>query len=238
MTLWIPVLLTCVAPISAQSDTVAEFLTARYTENAPGCAIAVVRDGRVIDTFVRGMADAGAGRKIDVDSRFYLASVSKQFTAACVYILAREGDLSLDDDVRKYVPELPDYGDVITVRHLIHHRSGLRGYLELMALAGMDLDAPHTTREALELVCRQQGLNFRPGSEFLYSNTGYLLLAVIVERVTGKSLRAFARDNLFGPLGMTDTDFRDEPAQEIERAVVGHDQTSTGFQPHPTKFHP
>ena len=234
---WILVLLACVAPVSAQHDTVAEFLTERYTESAPGCAIAVVRDGRVIDTFVRGMADAGTGRKIDVESRFYIASVSKQFTAACVHILAREGDLSLDDDVRKYVPELPDYGDVITVRHLIHHRSGLRGYLELMVLAGMDLDAPHTAKEALDLACRQKGLNFRPGSEFLYSNTGYLLLAVIVERVTGKSLRTFARENLFGPLGMTETDFRDESAQKIEHAVVGHDKTSTGYLPHPTKFH-
>jgi CubicO group peptidase (beta-lactamase class C family) len=215
---------------------VAEFLNEHYPEDAPGCAIAVVRDGRVIDTFVRGISDAGVGKKINIDSRFYIASVSKQFTAACVHILAREGKLSLDDDVRKYVPELPDYGDRITVRHLIHHRSGLRGFLELMALAGMDLDAPHTAKESLDLVCRQKELNFRPGSEFLYSNTGYLLLGVIVERVTGRSLSTFARENLFEPLGMTQTEFRDESAKKLENDVVGHDRTTHGYQPHPTKF--
>ena len=221
------------AVLVAQGKGIDQHLANRYPEDAPGCVAAVSKDGKILSIHARGIAEMGTDRKITEDSRFYLASVSKQFTAACVHVLARQKKLSLDDDVRKYVPALPDYGHKITVRHLIYHRSGLRDYFELLVLAKKNLAGSHSHEDVLELVCRQKGLNFEPGSEFLYSNTGYLLLAEIVARVSGNSLREFAKQNIFDPLAMKHTTFRDVPGEKIDGAVQGHDAA----RPHITKFH-
>jgi CubicO group peptidase (beta-lactamase class C family) len=139
-----------------------------------------------------------------------VASISKHFTAMSIVLLARDGKLSLDDDIRKYLPEVPDFGKKITIRHLIHHTSGLRDQWSLLGLGGWRPDDPKSEADILALVKRQRALNFDPGAEHLYSNTGYTLMGTIVQRVSGKSLREFTTERIFAPLGMTNTHFHDD----------------------------
>jgi CubicO group peptidase (beta-lactamase class C family) len=180
------------------------------SRNSPGCAISVVRDGRIAFEKGYGMSDFQHDVPITPGSIFHVASISKQFAAMSVVLLAREGKLSLDDDVRKHVPEVPDFGRRITIRQLIHHTSGLRDQWQLLALSGWRADDPKSESDILWLVGRQKALNFEPGAEHLYSNTGYTLLGTIVKRVSGRSLREFAQERIFGPLGMTSTHFHDD----------------------------
>jgi CubicO group peptidase (beta-lactamase class C family) len=195
---------------------------------APGCALAVVRDGRF--AFSRGYGSANLDYGIPIDGRsvFYLASVSKQFTAAAVALAAAEGRLSLDDDIRVHMPELPDYGTPITVRQLVHHTSGLRDYLTLISLSGRRADDHWTDAALLELIARQRATNFTPGSEYLYSNTGYVLLAAITGRATGSTLRRYADERIFRPLGMRDTHFHDDAGQVVPRRVIGYARRPDG----------
>lgn len=190
--------------------------------DSPGCALGVVRDHALIYSRGYGTADLEAGTPITPETVFYLASVSKQFTGASIALLALDGPLSLDDDVRKYVPELPDYGSTITIRHLIHHTSGLRDYLTLMSLADMRLEESHAPEEILDLVARQEALNFEPGDRYLYSNTGYFLIPLIVERVTGRSIREFAGARIFGPLGMRNTHFHDDYGHDVPGRALSY----------------
>ncbi len=177
----------------------------------PGCALSVMREGEVVYEHGYGMANLEYGIPIAPHSVFHVASVSKQFTAFSIAMLEAEGKLSLDDDVRKYVPEVPDHGAPITIRHLIHHISGIRDQWDLLAMSGWRWEADVVTqKDVLEVVSLQRGLNFEPGDEYLYSNTGYTLLAVIVERVSGQSLREFTSARIFEPLGMTATHFHDD----------------------------
>ena len=190
---------------------------------SPGCAVAVVRDGRVVHTRGYGMANLDHDIVITPSTVFHVASVSKQFTAAAILLLAREGKLSLDDDVRKHIPELPDFGTTITIRHLVHHTSGLRDQWELLILAGWrySLDLI-TDDDVLQMMARQKDLNFRPGAEHLYCNTGYTLLATIVKRVSGQTFREFTAARIFSPLGMTRTFFRDDHAEIIKGQAYGY----------------
>jgi CubicO group peptidase (beta-lactamase class C family) len=182
----------------------------RGTE-VPGCALGVSRGGRVVYEHGYGMANLETGTPITPSSIFHVASVSKQFTAMAIMLLARDGKLSVDDDIRKYLPELPDYGTRITIRHLLTHTSGLRDQWELLALArGRFEENRITEADIMDIVPRQTALNFTPGAEYLYSNTGFTLLGVIVKRVSGKSLRDFADERIFKPLGMTSTHFHDD----------------------------
>ena len=148
--------------------------------DTPGCALAVFCGGEMAYQRSYGMADLAAGIPIGPDSVFYVASLSKQFTAASVLLLASATSLSLDDDVHRYFPELPDYGAPITVRHLLHHTSGLRDYLDLWELAGRTFDQPFSNLEGLELVCRQRGLNFPPAAGISTATRGNKLLAELV----------------------------------------------------------
>ena len=190
---------------------------------SPGCALAVVRDGRVVYARGYGMANLDHDIAITPSTVFHVASVSKQFTAAAVLLLASDGKLSLDDDVRKHVPELPNFGKPITIRHLMHHTSGLRDQWELLILAGWrySLDLI-TDDDVLEAMARQKDLNFAPGTEHLYCNTGYTLLATIVKRVSGMSFRQFAEERVFRPLGMTRTFFRDDHAEIVKGQAYGY----------------
>jgi CubicO group peptidase (beta-lactamase class C family) len=165
------------------------------------------------------------------DKIFDLGSVSKQFTAACIAMLAREGKLSLDDDIRKYFPALPKYERPITIRHLIHHTSGLRDCNGLLELAGFrsESDCPNVN-EALEIICRQKKLNYPPGEEYSYTNTGYFLLGQIVERVSGKTLNEFAQERIFQPLGMTHTLYQDGHRQIIKNRASGYERTEKGYR--------
>ena len=196
----------------------------------PGCALAVIRDGRIIYKRGYGMAKLEDNIVMTPDKIFDIGSVSKQFTATCIAMLARDGKISLDDDVRKYFPELPQYGRVITVRHLIHHTSGLRDYNGLLELAGFrpESDCPNVD-EALQLVFRQKRLNYPTGEEYSYTNTGYFLLGQIVERVSGKTLNRFAQERIFQPLGMTHTLYQDDHRQIIRNRATGYEQAEKGY---------
>lgn len=190
---------------------------------SPGCALAVVRDGAIVYKRGYGMADLDHDIPITPSSVFHAASLSKQFTAAAIVLLAQEGKLSLDDEVRRYIPELPDFGVPITIRHLIHHTSGLRDQWNLLELAGwrysLDLISDD---DVLQMMARQKDLNFPPGQKFMYCNTGYTLLAQIVKRVSGRSFRELTAARIFQPLGMKNTHFRDDHAEIVKGQAYGY----------------
>lgn len=188
----------------------------------PGCAVGVVQRGAMVHARGYGMGNLDHGIPLGPRSVFYLASVSKQFAAAAVVIAEHEGLLSMDDPVRRYIPEFPDYGAPVTVGHLIHHTGGVRDYLTLMALAGRPLENVLTDEEMLDVITRQQALNFPPGSDFLYSNSGYVLLAEIVKRATGRSLRDYSNEKIFRPLGMTSTHFHDDAREVVPSRVFSY----------------
>jgi CubicO group peptidase (beta-lactamase class C family) len=196
---------------------------------SPGAALAVVRDGKIIYERGYGMAKLEDGLVNGPEKVFDIGSVSKQFTAACVALLVRDGKVRVEDDIRKYLPEMPDYGKTVTVDHLLHHTSGLRDYNALLDLAGFrpDADAP-TVEEAVEIIRRQKKLNYAPGQEYSYTNTGFFLLSQIVERVSGKSLNAFAQERIFRPLGMTRTLFQDDHTQLIRDRATGYTPAEGG----------
>lgn len=190
---------------------------------SPGCAVAVYRDGEMAFAKGYGLANIEENVPITAQSVFDIGSTSKQFTATSILLLEEQGKLSVNDDIRKYMPELPDYGKRITILNLLNHTSGLRDYLTLMHLAGINMDGVTTDDDALQIIARQKALNFAPGSEFLYSNTGFFLLSVIVRRASGQSLREFATENIFKPLGMTHTQYRDEHGLLISNRAMAYD---------------
>ncbi len=190
---------------------------------SPGCAVSVMREGEIVYERGYGTANLEYDIPITPTSIFHVASVSKQFTAMAVSLLAAEGKLSWDDDIRVYVPEVPDFGVPITLRHLAHHTSGLRDQWELLSMAGWRWEADVVRQEdVLDITSRQKALNFMPGEEYLYSNTGYTLLAVVVERVTGKTLREFADERIFRPLEMRDTHFHDDHQMIVKNRAYAY----------------
>lgn len=225
-------------PLGAQSngqasrDAQVDRLFERWDRaDSPGCALGVIQDGELI--YTRGYGSANLDYEVPLDSRsvFYMASVSKQFTAAAVALAARQGHFSLDDDIRTYFPELPDYGATITVRHLVHHTSGLRDYLQLMTLAGMNRADVHSDQAILDLIARQKELNFQSGEEYLYSNSGYFLMAELIERTTGRSFRDYTAEEIFQPLGMHDTHFHTDPGHVQKRRAIGYSSSrDQGFR--------
>ena len=193
-------------------------------EISPGAVVGIFMDGRIIYSKGYGVANLDYGIPITPQSVLRIGSISKQFVAMCIVILAEQGKLSFDDDIRAYLPEMPDYGKQITIRHLLHHTSGIREYLTLVDLMGKPEGSVfgYTTRELVELLSRQQRLNFDPGSQFSYTNSGYFLLAEIVTRVSGVKAGAFAQENIFEPLGMTQTRFYDDPNAIIRNQAFGY----------------
>ena len=190
--------------------------------NTPGCAVGVFRNGQTIYGRGYGMADLNQGVPITTSTVFYIASTSKQFTAMSTALLAEQGKISLDDLVRKWVPELPAFADKVTIRNLVHHTSGIRDYLGLWGTSGRSFADEIPEEVGLNLIVRQKALDFEPGSRFSYSNSGYFLLSVIVHRASGKTLRQFAEANIFGPLGMTETHFHDNNAEIVSRRAEGY----------------
>lgn len=195
---------------------------------SPGCSLGVYRDGKILYAKGYGLANLEENVPITPQSVFDIGSTSKQFTAASILLLQEKGKLSIGDDVRKYVSELPDYGQKITILHLLNHTSGLRDYLTLMDLAGINIDSVTTDEDALQIIARQKALNFASGSDYLYSNTGFFLLSVIVKRTSGKTLREFAAENIFGPLGMEHTQFRDDHTALIPNRALAYDPNEKG----------
>jgi CubicO group peptidase (beta-lactamase class C family) len=198
-------------PAGTSDRQEAQKVFAQWTKpDSPGCALEAVRDGKPLITQGFGFADIEHDAAITPATVFHVASVSKQFTAFAIHLLAHDGKLSLDDDIRKHLPELHDFGKTITIRHLIHHTSGIRDQWDMLFMAGWRPDDVITEQDILDMVWRQKELNFAPGEEHLYSNSGYTLLGVIVKRVSGKSLREFADERMFKPLGMQHTHFHDD----------------------------
>jgi CubicO group peptidase (beta-lactamase class C family) len=217
------------SPLAPAMTTRIDSVFAMYdSRTSPGCALGVVRDGQIVYEKGYGMSDFQHGVPITPGSIFHVASISKQFAAMSMVLLARDGKLSLDDDVRKHLPEVPDFGKRITIRQLIHHTSGLRDQWSLLALSGWRADDPKSEADILWLVGRQRALNFDPGAEHLYSNTGFTLLGTIVKRVTGKSLREFTTERIFAPLGMTNTHFHDDHTMIVPGRTSAYQARGSG----------
>jgi len=190
--------------------------------DSPGCALGIIKDGKFLYKRGYGMANLEYDIPITSESIFRIGSTSKQFTAMCISLLAEEGKISLDDNIRKYFPEMPEYAEDITIRHLIHHTSGIRDYLTLWAISGTRNDDYFKDEEVVDLLCRQKELNFYPGKEHLYSNSGYFLLSEIIKRVTGKSMKIYAKENIFKPLGMKNTHFHNNHTKIVKLRASGY----------------
>jgi len=173
--------------------------------SGPGVTIGVARDDALVVHRSAGMANIELGVPIGPATTFRIASVSKQFTCAAILLLAAEARLRVEDDVRDHIAGFPDLGHRITLAHLMHNTSGIRDMLEIMRLGGVDLGQPCQAQDLLDGVCRQRGLNFAPGTRYLYSNSNFMLLGRIVEQVSGESLAAFLDRRIFAPLGMSMT---------------------------------
>jgi CubicO group peptidase (beta-lactamase class C family) len=208
-----------------------ETILARYHAQNPGCELAISRNGHVIFSKAWGMADLEHHVRLTTTSITEAGSVSKQFTAAAILLLEQQGKLSLDDDVAKYIPELPEYGRPIPLRYLMHHTSGIRDWGAIAAIAGW----PRTTRtynnnDALDIIAHQQELNFTPNDDFGYSNSNYNLFAIIVERVSGMSLAEFTRKYIFIPAGMTHTGWRDDHKRVVPNRAIAYDLTGGVYE--------
>jgi CubicO group peptidase (beta-lactamase class C family) len=230
MTCTLPAILTAIlalpAALFAQSPDAAQiaqiFATYQHT-NTPGCAVGVDTPGRDTWTAAYGMADLEHAVANTSATVFEAGSVSKQFTAAAVLLLVQRGQVSLDDNIRKYFPEIPAYDRPITVRQLLNHTSGLRDWGEIESIAGW----PRTTRDyshanVLEVISRQHSLNYSPGDAWSYTNSGYNLSAMLVERVSGMSLQAFCRKEFFEPLGMAATQWRDDFRRIVPNRAIAY----------------
>jgi CubicO group peptidase (beta-lactamase class C family) len=210
------------APPDAARD-VDKIFEGFHRPDSPGCAVGVAIDGATVLSAGYGMADLEHNVPITPQSIFEAGSVSKQFTAGAVLLLAQQGKLALDDSIRKYIPEVPDYGKPITIRNMINHTSGLRDWGEVEEIAGW----PRTTRvythaNVLEIVSRQRALNYPPGAEYSYSNTGFNLAAILVSRVSGKPFPQFTREAIFNPLDMTSTQWRDDFQRIVPNRAIAY----------------
>jgi CubicO group peptidase (beta-lactamase class C family) len=215
--------------LAVQSKQV-DSLFAEY-KNTPGCAVAVYSKGEILFKKGYGIANLDYDIKITPKTIFDIGSVSKQFTAACIVLLENEGKLSLDDDVRKYIPELHDFDEgKITIKNLLYHTSGLRDYLGLLWLSGISWDNEITEQSVLNLLVKQKDLNFPPGDKFLYSNSGYIALAVIIRRITGQSIGTFAKENIFIPLKMNNTFFYEKKSEIVKNRAIAYAQAENKYR--------
>jgi CubicO group peptidase (beta-lactamase class C family) len=215
---------------TAAGEAMDSFFAPWASSETPGCVAAAAQKGRTLLTKAYGMADLEHDVPNSVATRFEIGSNSKQFTAAAILLLAEQGKLRLDDDVRKYVPELPDYKVKITLDHLLNHSSGLRDWGEVAAFQGWPRTSrAYTNADALDIIVRQRGLNHAPGEGFSYTNSGYVLLAVVVERVSGMSLPSFTRDRIFKPLGMDSTEWRDDFRRVVKNRAIAYWKAGAGY---------
>lgn len=215
---------------NALTDKVDELFKQWDRTDSPGAALGIFKDGRII--YARGYGIANLEYALPWSSRnpSRIGSISKQFIAMCIAILAEEGKLSLDDNIRKYFPDWPEYNGPITLKHLLHHTSGVREYLTLVELMGKPEGSGYiyTPKELVRTLLRQKELNFKPGEMYSYSNSGYFLLSEIVSRVSGMETSAFAKKYLFGPLGMHDSHFHDEPNLIVKNRAYGYSTKEEG----------
>ncbi len=221
------IVLSGILPCAARADDAVEekidrLVVEKLPAGGPGCAVLVVDDARIVFERAYGIADMDTGRPVTTATAFDIGSITKQFTAACIALLAEQGAISLDDDVRKYLPEMPAYEAPVRIKHLIHHTSGVRDFVLLSFLKGLPVGETYDAPALFDLLMRQKELNFRPGEAQSYSNSGYFLLGLIVQRVTGMSVGAYAEKHLFDPLGMMRTCYHRDPERIGENVAIGH----------------
>ena len=219
-------------PLETDPEKLTDQLMSRYDgEESPGAAVQVWRDGETLFSRAYGMANLGYGIPFATNTRTNIGSTSKQFTAFAIMLQAERGLLSLDDDIRKHIPELPEFDHTVTVRHLITHTSGLREFLNLTRMTGRRLDRGDwiDRSEIIDIVQRQPALQNEPGAEWNYNNTAFGLAAVIVERTSGQDFPTFMRDNVFEPLGMTRTLVRPSPIHIVPEMSEGYTPGPDGF---------
>jgi CubicO group peptidase (beta-lactamase class C family) len=222
----LPGIATAQPPVAKVDEIFAEW----KSQESPGCTVAVAENGKTLLSRGYGMADLEHDVPITPATIFEAGSVSKQFTATAALLLVQQGKLALTDDVRKYVPELPDYGKRLTIDHLLHHTSGLRDWGAVAAVGGWPRGTRiHTHAHMLDIASRQKALNYEPGAEFSYTNTGYNLLVVIIERITGQSFAEFTRQQIFEPLGMTHTSWRDDFTRIVKGRAIAYVKEKDGF---------
>jgi CubicO group peptidase (beta-lactamase class C family) len=212
-----------VAPAARPAPSLDPIFKTWNRPDAPGCALAVAENGKTVVSRAWGSADLEHGVRNSPDTVFESGSVAKQFTAAALLLLVQDGRVALADDVRKYVPELPDYGTPITLEHLLNHTSGLRDWGEVAQVGGWARTSRiYTNLEALQIATRQTKLNYRPGDEYSYTNTGYNLAAIVVARVSGKSLAEFSQERMFRPLGMNRSQWRDDFRRVVRGRAIAY----------------
>lgn len=216
-----------VIKMSTITDRVDALFSKWDKTDSPGCVVALIQDGEFVYTRGYGMADLERNVPLTPQSMFDIGSVGKQFTATVIAILANQGHVSLDSSIRKYLPEMQPYADDISIRHLIHHTSGLREYLTLLDLQGLPDENIYAEEALLELIVRQKGLNFKPGKEFLYSNTGYFLLGVIAQRVTGRHITQLIQEHILDPLGMRHTTFNKDYRPIVKNRALSYNTGET-----------
>jgi CubicO group peptidase (beta-lactamase class C family) len=225
---------------ATQENSRASQIDAAFKEwdslSMPGASVAVIDKGKIAFAKGYGSANLEYGVPIKPETIFHVASVSKQFTAMAVVLLASDGKLSLEDDVHKYLPELPDYGKKISVRNLLQHTSGVRDQWQTLALAGWDIEDVITQDQILRMMFRQKELNFPPGSRYLYSNAGFTLLAEIVARVSGEKFPQFCNERIFIPLQMTHTHFHQDLTQIVRDRAYSYNKQADGYAIAPLNY--
>ena len=225
--------ITSILYATAQSwqDTISQIekIFARYKPANPGAQLAISRNGKIIFSKAWGMADLEHNVPLTTESITEAGSVSKQFTSAAILLLEQQGKLSLDDHVRKHIPEMPDYGYPITLRQMMQHKSGLKDWGAIVSIAGWPRSTKtYNNEDALYVICNQKTLNHKPGDEFLYSNSNYNLFAIIVQRVSGMSLAEFTRKNIFEPAGMMHTQWRDDHRRIVPNRAIAYSKSGSG----------
>jgi len=220
------------AQVPGDAGSRVDRLMARWSSTeTPGCAVGVGSRGETVFSRAYGMADLERDVVATPGTLYEAGSVSKQFTAAAIILLAQRGRISLTDDVRKYIPELPDYGPTVTIRHMMNHTSGLRDWGSVAGIAGWGRSVrTHNHDHVVDILSRQSALNFEPGHEYSYSNSGYNLQAVIVERVTGMTFAEFSRENIFEPVGLVDTQWRDDYRRIVKGRSIAYAVAPGGFR--------
>jgi CubicO group peptidase (beta-lactamase class C family) len=207
-----------------ESQAIDSLFTEWDKPDVPGCAIGIINDGKLVYANGYGIGDLEHDIEITPSSVFYIGSVSKQFVTFSILLLEEQGKLNLDDSIQKYLPDFPEYDTPLTIRHFIHHTSGVRDYLTLMYLKGRNYLDHTEANEVYELIKRQKELNFSPGEKYLYSNSCYFMLAMIIEKAAGQSLKTFAHENIFQPLGMKNSLFYDDNTDLIKNRVFSYNK--------------
>ena len=226
---------------SASLKTISKAIESNYIDldrtDGPGCSVGYARNGVLIYQRQFGMANLEHNIPIDSTTVFRIGSTSKQFVATSIAMLSLQGKLDLDDDIHTVLPDLPDYGQPVTIRQMVNHSSGIQDYMPILAALYGNLDGNfHLGEDILRYLYRMNRLDFEPGSQYAYSNSAYILLAQAVEAVSGQTMREFAEENIFKPLGMHNTHFHDNHRELVKHRADGYLNIDGQWQKHNTNL--